>query len=278
MSSVAYNLSRKLEWMARRIRRIDDAGEIKLWVEAMAAINCLLKVVEFKDYNDDWKPWRVERTKKLEEGWLKKDSKERLLKDNDTWQTAQDTRVPTAMDMEVQDAQTKKEQVLQMLMPPLKSPVSFKPKASSKPMRSRQKLMRGKMGTRWFGVKKDEVKWGARTPLTGKTMVANGVVINEEETNDDDPALTKDQVRQLWKYELHRRMKEKGLNCGLEWSGGLSREWNTGRSLLKSIAEKLNRDASKDLERKDLKLKTFLDNESNLFFKTGRYDKTRKVA
>ena len=63
MSSVAYNLSRKLEWMARRIRRIDDAGEIKNWVEAMAAINCLLKEVDIKVYSDDWRPWRVEGTK-----------------------------------------------------------------------------------------------------------------------------------------------------------------------------------------------------------------------
>ena len=46
MSSVAYNLTRKLEWMSRRLRWKDEAGEIKEWVSTMIAINGLLKDFE----------------------------------------------------------------------------------------------------------------------------------------------------------------------------------------------------------------------------------------
>ena len=57
MSSLAYNLTRKIEWMGRRIRKIDDAAEIKNWASAMREINCLLKEVEIKEYKDNWRPW-----------------------------------------------------------------------------------------------------------------------------------------------------------------------------------------------------------------------------
>ena len=73
MSSVAYNLTRKMEWMGRRLRRIDDASEIKEWVTAMTAINCLLKEVHIKPCSDNWRPWS-----KIEYGG-KKD-----LRDTDT--------------------------------------------------------------------------------------------------------------------------------------------------------------------------------------------------
>ena len=58
MSSIAYNLTRKLEWMGRRLRHIDDAGEIKNWVSAMNDINCLLKEVDIKECSDGWRPYR----------------------------------------------------------------------------------------------------------------------------------------------------------------------------------------------------------------------------
>ena len=54
LSSVAWNLSRKLEWMARRLRKIDDVGQIKDWIAAIAAINSLLKEVDVKTYSDVW--------------------------------------------------------------------------------------------------------------------------------------------------------------------------------------------------------------------------------
>ena len=57
MSSVAYNLTRKMEWMGRRLRYIDEPGLIGEWVVAMTAINTLLKEVESKCCTDDWQPW-----------------------------------------------------------------------------------------------------------------------------------------------------------------------------------------------------------------------------
>ena len=58
MSSIAYNLTRKLEWMGRRLRYIDNANEIKDWVTTMKTINSLLKDVDIKPCKDSWKPWR----------------------------------------------------------------------------------------------------------------------------------------------------------------------------------------------------------------------------
>ena len=52
MSSVKYNIIRKMEWMARRLRYIDGAGEIKEWAAAMSALNVVLKEVDFKDSSD----------------------------------------------------------------------------------------------------------------------------------------------------------------------------------------------------------------------------------
>ena len=62
MSSVAYNLWRKLEFMSRRLRHIDDVGKIKEWIVAMTAINRLLKEIDIKEYTDDWRPWGQRKT------------------------------------------------------------------------------------------------------------------------------------------------------------------------------------------------------------------------
>ena len=61
MSSVAYNITRKIEWMGRRLRYINDAGEIKEWVSAMSALNALVNEVDIKASSDNWRPWK--RTK-----------------------------------------------------------------------------------------------------------------------------------------------------------------------------------------------------------------------
>ena len=66
MSSIAYNLKRKMEWMGRQLRKMDEAQDIKHWVSTMREINGLLKEIDKKDYKDTWKPWsmRVQRGKK----------------------------------------------------------------------------------------------------------------------------------------------------------------------------------------------------------------------
>ena len=67
MSSLAYNLKRKLEWLGRRLRWIDAPGEIVEWVAAMREVNNLLKEVQSKRCSDDWQPWCKR------EGGVKKD-------------------------------------------------------------------------------------------------------------------------------------------------------------------------------------------------------------
>jgi len=58
-SSAAFNLWKKLEWMSRRLRHIDDAAEIIHWIEAMNSIYGLVQLVAKNgiDYRDGWKPW-----------------------------------------------------------------------------------------------------------------------------------------------------------------------------------------------------------------------------
>ena len=57
MSSIAYNLTRKMGWMSRHLRKIDEVAEIRDWVSAMREINGLLKEVVIKDCKDNWRPW-----------------------------------------------------------------------------------------------------------------------------------------------------------------------------------------------------------------------------
>ena len=68
MSSVAFNLTKKIEWMGRRLRWIDDPAEIKEWVAVMTAINKLLKEVETKCCSDSWHPWSKREGGKKELG------------------------------------------------------------------------------------------------------------------------------------------------------------------------------------------------------------------
>ena len=58
MSSVKYNIKRKMEWMGRRLRYIDGAGEIKEWATAMSALNVVLKEIDIKGSADNWRPWK----------------------------------------------------------------------------------------------------------------------------------------------------------------------------------------------------------------------------
>ena len=44
--------------MSRRLRHIDDVGKILEWIQAMTAINKLLKEIDIKEYRDEWRPWR----------------------------------------------------------------------------------------------------------------------------------------------------------------------------------------------------------------------------
>ena len=67
MSSIAYHLTRNMDWMGKRLQHIDDAAGILNWVSAMKEINGLLKEVDIKEHKDTWRPWskREQGGKKL---------------------------------------------------------------------------------------------------------------------------------------------------------------------------------------------------------------------
>ena len=60
--SVALNLSKKLEWMSRRLRWIDEVAAIREWVAVMTAINKLMKEAakDTETYKDCWRPYQAE--------------------------------------------------------------------------------------------------------------------------------------------------------------------------------------------------------------------------
>ena len=65
MSTVAYNLTRKIEWMGTRLRWIDQQENIKVRVADMTAISNSLKEVETKWSSNSWQPWSKRQ------GWKK---------------------------------------------------------------------------------------------------------------------------------------------------------------------------------------------------------------
>ena len=80
--------------------------------------------------------------------------------------------------------------------------------------------------------------------------------------------LTVSEVKQLWKDELHRRLKVNGTNFGCQ-RNNRTRLWVTDTILLVKIAKAIQRDAVADIERKDFNLKNFLDDELNRYLRTG---------
>ena len=69
MSSLAWNIKRKMEWMGRRIRKIDDAAELKNWASALRELNTVLKELDIKEYKDNWRPWSQRNKQGKKGGW-----------------------------------------------------------------------------------------------------------------------------------------------------------------------------------------------------------------
>ena len=73
-----------MEWMGRRLRRIDGAGEIKEWAAAMSALNIVFKEIEIKGSSDNWRPWKkpMEETTEdlMKTGSLRRDGKLSCMK------------------------------------------------------------------------------------------------------------------------------------------------------------------------------------------------------
>ena len=69
MTSLAWNIKRKMEWMGRKLRKIDDAAELINWASALRELNSVLKELDFKEYKDNWKPWSQRKKKGKKGGW-----------------------------------------------------------------------------------------------------------------------------------------------------------------------------------------------------------------
>ena len=67
MSSIKYNIKRKIEWMGRRLRYIDGPEEIKEWAAAIRALNVVFKEVDIKGSSDNWKPWKRSKVEARED-------------------------------------------------------------------------------------------------------------------------------------------------------------------------------------------------------------------
>ena len=80
--------------MARRLRHIDDPREIAEWIDAMTAINKLLKGIEIKVYRDEWRPRRREKV----------------------------ARKTLNMDIDVEEPAMELKKAQELPMPPLRSP------------------------------------------------------------------------------------------------------------------------------------------------------------
>ena len=98
MSSIKYNIRRKMEWMGRRLRHIDGAEEIKEWAAAMSALNAVFKEVDIKGSSDNWRPWN--RLKEMATNAVLKEVD--IKGSTDTWRPwkrpkEMATKVPTAV-------------------------------------------------------------------------------------------------------------------------------------------------------------------------------------
>ena len=136
--SVPYNLARKLEWMSRRLRWIDDAIEIREWLDAMSAINKLITEVprEPENFTDGWRPYKEnEAAQGLHKGNREMDVDDKATNDERQWS----------------------------FMPKLKPPVMLKRKASKNISKStwlprRRRGIKDDAGRKWKGVKSVSVK------------------------------------------------------------------------------------------------------------------------
>ena len=98
--SAAFNLSKKLEWMSRRLRWIDEATSIKEWVDAMESVYSLMNRVSTKTqaYEDGWRPWHATEIDKNPFGSRKDEAGKNgeMVNQNDVNMTVQQHVKPAA--------------------------------------------------------------------------------------------------------------------------------------------------------------------------------------
>ena len=213
MSSVAFNLSRKLEWMARRIRHIDNGVKLIEWIAAMTAINKLLNEIDTtKVYRDEWTPWPHGK------------KSEKVLK------------------MDVDEVEPAKGEMTtqEVLMP------SLRPLRGKSGIKERDgiKLKGGKK----LKEEKKEVDGDEPHRTDPKAAVMEMLKKAEPEgrralrMSVPSEAIA---IGKSWREELHRRLNDDGYK-GCAYQGKLG-EWHPTEELLKDIAAVIYRDGKNDL-------------------------------
>ena len=232
MSSVAYNLTRKLEWMGRTLRRIDDAGEIRDWVAAMSAINGLLKQVDIKICSDDWQPWCKSKG-------VKRDSSERVWESKDSIKSKTkinrlEVNRKFSLNEKLRKTSTKKVG--------LKNPIPKK----LVPPRVQVEVDDTEMIDPNTNVPK--VVHTIQEEAGSESPKLNGILSDDVEVKKKLLLLapiTEGKIRSIWRGALIKRLEATRYD-GCEYKGILA-EWHPREHLLEDIAKTLNRSYKEDM-------------------------------
>ena len=259
MNYAARNISNKLIWMTRQLRKINLASEIQEWLVAMRMLNDILVAVSDND--------RLVVTNDSQSTWAPRYYPRKSSNISKSGGNGKDAE---------RESQTKMESVL--------------------PNRLNRRVVRG-MRPRWTkGMPINKINAGDHKTTKINSMeidieglqgvepsvtnvadveIASGVGEKEMDgivTEMNAPAeLTVSDVKQLWKDELYRGLKVDGTKFGCHLNRR-TRLWVTESDLWIRIAQAIHRDPLADFERKDFNLNNFLDDELNRYLKTGSYD------
>ena len=173
--------------MARRLRHIDDVDKIKDWIEAMTAINRLLKDTDIKEYRDDWMPWRHRKKRGM------------VLK----------------MDINEEEPAKVVKKPKEQLLPPLRVPNKTIPTTSHELRRSCRST-RGKTGIKDDGGKitgdDDRVKKKLRLDPKAEVLEMLNESLDQQEPNTLQGKLCsteKKKIREKWRNCMLERVKKK---------------------------------------------------------------------
>ena len=232
--SVALNLSKKLEWMSRRLRWIDDAYEIQQWILAMTSINSLLKGVgkEKETYTDGWKPWKKKENLGTENTKEQLDRRGRLKDRNKGKATCRQTEV-TLGEKGIEEA--------------------------GLVLKESNRIC--DLGNTWHKGKRRRLR-EAQTPRVDvreewKTVDAGVKLTDKDIEMTVDQKITEDTAKvemvTLWRRELHKRLTEGHWDDkGCEYKDLLG-EWHPTEALLCDIANAIDRSGCSDLKDNDLR-------------------------
>ena len=259
MNYAQRNVSNKLIWMTRQLRRINTASEIQDWAAAIHSLNNLLLAVSDND---------------------------KLVARNEVHKTSAPSNWRNKTSIKVSSVGQERETDWRAAtkVGSTQLPIPWKKKGANE---KRRTLLKGKpTEMAWVDEKHkvilsskdmeiEELPGAERSiDVEGDLEIARGVVgdkkndlIIERKTRLN---FSETEVRQQWKDELHRRLKTHGGDCLSEWKWKTG-EWGADNKLLKNIAGAIGRDFERDIETIGSNLRSFLEDEINRYLKTGVY-------